>query len=140
MDLISKAIFYYSLTGNTKAIIENVEGFDVYDIEIPTNEFINYDILIIGMPSYGRGTPHKKTWNFIRELIKVKDKKIGLFGSGNTIYGDYYGGAIDFLERELSKRNEILFKFKFESYPLDEDRITFENLVKTVGVNKNETN
>lgn len=133
MDLTSKAIFYFSLTGNTKAILDNVSGFDIYDIETATNEFENYDVIVIGLPSYGRGQPHEKTWNFLRRIMQVKGKKIALYGSGQTIYRESYGGAIDGMENILKANNDILFKFKFESYPTQEARAKFESLMNRIG-------
>lgn len=130
-DLTSKAIFYFSLTGNTKAILEGVEGFDVYDIETLTDYNFDYDIILLGLPTYGRGSAHPKTWDFLRKFINIKRKKIGLFGSGNSIYPQFCG-VLDILEERLSVENEILFKFKFEAYPSDKAKKDFQKLIQEI--------
>lgn len=116
-----KAIFYYSMTGNTKALVElsDTSGFDVFNMSSMKFEDINlepYEMLLIGTSTVGDGIPHEIFKKLSPQLKKLKDKKIGLFGSGNTIY-PHYCGALDLLEDLLKPKNEIMFIFRFESYP-----------------------
>lgn len=122
--LTSKAIFYYTNSGNTKGIIEecNTGDFDIYALKnmssVELEEVIyNYDTILIGTPTLGRGIPPVYFRNIFPVLNKIKEKNIGLFGSGQTIYGEYFGGALDVLEDFLSQKNRILFNFRYESYP-----------------------
>jgi flavodoxin I len=132
--LTSKAIFYYSLTGKTEAILDksklngisinklnNIKAYDV--------DFKSYDILFIGSPSYGRGIPPDYFRDLIKPLVSLQGKRIGLFGSGNTIYGDDFCGALDVLEELLGGKNQILFKYRFEGYPRQTD---IDNLTKLI--------
>lgn len=114
-------IYYYSLTGKTEALVKEL-GFDHELIKlnnIKPNDF-RFDedkLIIIGSPTYGRGVPPKYFKDILLQLRDLSGRKIGLFGSGNTIYGDDYCGALDVLEEILKVKNEIVFKYKFEGYP-----------------------
>lgn len=136
ISLISKAIYYYSMTGNTKALIQecNVEGYDIYNLSFtkPKNlDFNKYDVILLGTSTVGRGVPHSYFKYIYPQLIELNNKKIGLFGSGNSIY-DVYCGALDVLEELLSAKNKIIFNYKFESYPTERAIKEFQILIDTV--------
>lgn len=136
MDLTSKAIFYYSMTGNTKALIEqaNTYNFDLYNLQKTSPDdvcFEQYDTILIGASTIGDGVPHRIFKVLQAKLLSIKDKKIGLFGSGNSIY-QHYCGALDLLEELLKPANSILFKFKFESYPTEDAKRDFQKLIDEV--------
>lgn len=123
--MISKGLLlYYSFAGNTKAIVNrfNEDKFDV--VNISGNEssisFKGYDVVIIATSTWGRGAPPKPFFKIRDRLFTLKDKKIGLFGSGRTDF-EYFCGALDLFEEVLQKENEIVFKYKFEGYPKDID-------------------
>jgi flavodoxin I len=133
MALTYKAIFYHSLTGNTKAIVENsnTSGFDVYNMIKMNVEEINFDpyeVILIGASTYGDGVPHEFFKRLANKFIKLENKKIGLFGSGNSIY-PHYCGALDLIADLLKDKNEIKFIFRFESYPTKEAQETFQKLI-----------
>ncbi|PAD70540.1 hypothetical protein CHH83_01695 [Bacillus sp. 7586-K] len=120
--LTSKAVYYYSLTGKTEAIIDKIQSDDIFISKLNNTKpsevsFAGYDTIIIGSSTYGRGVPPKYFLDILPQLRSIKNKRIGLFGSGQTIYGDYFCGALDVFEEMLSPRNEIIFKYKFEGYP-----------------------
>jgi flavodoxin len=132
--LTSKGIFYYSLTGKTEAILKNdsLHGIDKHKlITIPSTEicFEDYEIVILGSPTYGRGVPPEYFLGMLPQLRQLKGRKVGLFGSGNTIYGDDFCGALDVFEEILSPKNKIIFKYKFEGYPKDSDIETLTQLI-----------
>lgn len=136
MDLTSKAIFYYSMTGNTKAIVEesNTYDFEVINLQRVAPEEVNfeqYDIILIGTSTIGDGIPHNIFKVLHGKMNKLEGKNIGLFGSGNSIY-QYYCGALDLLENLLSTKNTILFKFKFESYPTEKAKKEFQKIIDEV--------
>lgn len=131
--MTSKAIFYYSNFGNTKAIVEesNTNGYDIFNLKyIDTNDltFNNYDVILIGTPTLGDGIPPVYFQKIQRQLMSIDNKQIGLFGSGNSIY-KHYCGALDLLEGLLSVKNTILFNFKFESYPTSKAKEDFQELL-----------
>lgn len=132
--LISKAIIYYSLKGNTKGIIDNIDttGYEVIDLSNNINiNFNKYDLILIGTSTYGRGVPPRPFFEIRDDLYALKNKKIGLFGSGNTHY-EYFCGALDLLEELLKEKNEILFKFKFEGYPKKRDIEEFKQIINKI--------
>jgi flavodoxin I len=124
--LTSKAIFYYSLTGKTEAALNenklgNVDIIKLNKLKEDQVRLDNYNTIIFGTPTYGRGVPPEYFLTIINKLHSLKGKRIGLFGSGNTIYGDDFCGALDVLEQIFKDKNEILFKYKFEGYPREID-------------------
>lgn len=135
-DLTCKAIFYYSLTGNTKAIVEEIDasGLDIYNMAEMKIEDINfnyYETILIGTSTIGDGEPHSIFKKLSPKLSSLKGKEIGLFGSGNSIYRKYCG-ALDMLDDFLSEENDILFKYKFESYPTDYTKEEFQKIINKI--------
>ena len=136
-DLTSKAIYYFSITGNTKSLIEQLDDYsewDVYDLNgmNPSDvDFKDYKNILIGTLTLGRGVPPKFFKDIYAQLSSLKDRKIGLFGSGQSHYGDeYFCGAVDVLSGLLKQRNEISFTLKFESYPTPSVTEEFKKLVE----------
>ncbi|MFS0643845.1 flavodoxin family protein [Siminovitchia sp. 179-K 8D1 HS] len=130
--MTSKVIVYYSATGNTSAMLKcfNEDEFDIINIrKDKTVDFDKYDIIIFGTSTWGRGIPPRPFFNIRDDLVRIKNKKIGLFGSGRTEF-EFFCGALDLLEELLKKDNEIIFKFKYEGYPKDIDFDKFSKLVK----------
>jgi flavodoxin len=119
--LTCKSIFYYTVSGKTEAAIDkskipNVKIIKLNNINQEDVKF-NSDVIIIGTPTYGRGVPPLYFQKLINKLTSLEGKKIGLFGSGNTIYGDDFGGALDLIEELVMDKNEVIFKLKFEGMP-----------------------
>lgn len=135
--MTSKAAYFFSVTGNTKSLLEQLDDYnewDVYDLNGMKPEdvdFKNYENILIGTLTLGRGVPPEFFKKIFPQLMNLKDRKIGIFGSGQSHYGDeYFCGALDVLEDLLSKKNEIAFKLKFESYPTPSVIEEFKTLVK----------
>lgn len=136
--LTSKAILYYSNSGNTKAIVEesNTDGFDVYNLKRLSDEdvkkvFLNYKTLIIGTPTLGEGVPPLYFRKIYRILNSAHGKRIGLFGSGQSVY-PYFCGALDLLEDVFDESNEVVFVYKFESYPTESAKLEFQKLLNDI--------
>ena len=135
--LTSKAIYYYSITGNTKSLIENLEDYKEWDIhdlnDMKPNEvdFKDYETILLGTLTLGRGLPPVYFKKLFPQLSELENRQIGLFGSGQSHYGDdYYCGALDVLENLLQQKNRITFKYKFESYPTPLVVNEFNKIVK----------
>ena len=129
--MISNAVlFYYSRKGNTKAIVNLFEGICTVDeVEnIRAYDLNNYSTIIFATSTYGRGTPSLEFFRVRDILLSLNDKKIGLFGSGNTHY-EHFCGALDLLEMMLEEKNEIIFKYKYEGYPREEDIRKVEKII-----------
>jgi flavodoxin len=79
----------------------------------------------------GRGVPPVFFRHIFKQLQNLENRKIGLFGSGQSHYGDeFFCGALDVLEDLLKVKNEISFKLKFESYPTPSVINEFKTLVE----------
>ena len=133
--MTSKAVYYYSVTGKTEAILDkyklnNIDIYRMNSIKECDVDFGDYETIIFGSPTYGRGVPPEYYKKILGKLYSLKDKRIGLFGSGNTIYGEeLYCGALDVLEEIFKTSNEIIFKYKFEGYPKDSDIETLTKMI-----------
>jgi flavodoxin I len=124
--LISKAIFYYTNTGKTEAALNKSKLSECVIVKLNSiNQsdvnFNTYDTIIIGTPTYGRGVPPLYFQKLISKLTSLRGKKIGLFGSGNTLYGDDFCGALDLIDDLVAEKNEVIFKYKFEGMPRQKD-------------------
>lgn len=127
-----KLLAHYSLKGNTEGIINHLDLSDFTIINLKKSIEINlndYDLIVFATSTYGRGTPPPPFFKIRDQLINLKNKKIGLVGSGRTEY-EYFCGALDLLEEILKDKNEILFKFKFEGYPKDSDKEMFKKIME----------
>lgn len=132
-----KAAFYFSITGNTKSLLQKLDDFDewdIYDLNGMNPEdvdFKDYEKILIGTLTLGRGIPPVFFKDIFKQLVRLHDRKIGLFGSGQSHYGDeYFCGALDVLEDLLQQKNNICFKLKFESYPTPVVIDEFKELVE----------
>jgi flavodoxin I len=135
--LTSKAAYYFSITGNTKSLLEQLDDYsewDIYELNGMNPEevdFKEYDQILIGTLTLGRGVPPDFFKKIFKQLVFLEKRKIGIFGSGQSHYGeDYFCGALDVLEDLLSKKNDVRFKLKFESYPTPSVIEEFKTLVK----------
>ena len=119
-------LFYYSRKGNTKAIVNLFEGiYQIDEIENIKNYQLNqYNTIIFATSTYGRGIPPIEFFRVKDKLLTIKNKRVGLFGSGNTHY-EYFCGALDLLEELLGSKNRIIFKYKYEGYP---KQLDFDNV------------
>jgi flavodoxin I len=132
-----KAAYYFSITGNTKSLLQQLDDYnewDVYDLNEMKPEdvdFKDYETILIGTLTLGRGIPPVFFRNIFTQLSNLENRKIGLFGSGQSHYGDeFFCGALDVIEDLLKVKNEIAFKLKFESYPTPSVMDEFKTLVK----------
>jgi flavodoxin I len=135
--LTSKAAYYFSITGNTKSLLEQLDDYsewDIYELNGMKPEDVNfkdYEQILIGTLTLGRGVPPEFFRKIFPQLITLEKRKIGLFGSGQSHYGDeFFCGALDVLEHLLSQKNDIQFKLKFESYPTPSVIEEFKTLAK----------
>lgn len=126
-------VYCYSLTGKTEAALELVKRTEIMSLNKcnPTEfRFGDEKTVVIGTPTYGRGVPPKYFKDILPQLRRLEGREIGLFGSGNTIYGDDYCGALDVLEELLARHNVIVFKYKFEGYPRDTDKLKIKEFIE----------
>lgn len=130
---MKKLIAFHSVTGNTKSIVElsDVSGYEVVkltDKTIAEIDFSEYDVIFLGASTWGKGVPSDFYKNNQSHFEKILNKRIVLFGSGNTHYLNFCG-ALDILKDFFSKHNKVEELFMFESYPTKEAQDDFQKLL-----------
>jgi flavodoxin short chain len=120
---MAKAILIYGTdTGNTEILSEPiVEGLKAGGIEVTVkdvenasvNELANYDLIVLGCPSYGGEEDAEDIDNLLEgfhdfynemENISLNEKKSAVFGPGDSEeYPDTFCKAVDMLEERLKK-------------------------------------
>jgi len=121
---MAKAILIYGTdTGNTEALSEPVVGgltaggmeVTVKDVgDASVNELANYDLIVLGCPSYGGEEEDAEDidnlvedfHDFYDEMenISLSGKKSAVFGPGDSEqYPDTFCKAVDVLEERLKK-------------------------------------
>lgn len=136
----SALIIYGSTTGNTEAVANqigevmsgkgvNVTVKNVTDARI--SELGNgYDLTLLGASTWGDDEIEfqEDFEPFFEELdsAKLKEKKVALFGCGDSSY-EYFCGAVDELEEKMEKleANVVHLSLRIDGDPDDvEDEIT----------------
>jgi len=107
-------LFYGTQTGNTQTIAELIQRemggetvVDIIDIsQADSNDFANYDYLIIGCPTWNVGELQSDWEGFYDELdnIDFSGKKVAYFGAGDQVgYADNFQDAMGILEDRISE-------------------------------------
>lgn len=105
-------LFYGTQTGNTQTqaqLIQKEFGgdsvVDIYDIyKVESNDFENYNYIIIGCPTWNIGELQDDWDNFFDELdnIDFSGKKVAYFGAGDQNgYPDSFQDAMGILEEKI---------------------------------------
>ena len=106
-------LFYGSTTGKTEATAEEIQsalgGEDVvelHEIADVSEEFANYDCVIIGCPTWDVGELQSDWEGFYDEELDSVDfsgKKVAYFGTGDQVgYADNFQDAMGILEEKIS--------------------------------------
>lgn len=107
------ALFYGTQTGNTQTIAELIQKelggsgvVDLYDISgADTSDFENYQLVIVGCPTWNVGELQADWDGFYDELdgINFNGKKVAYFGVGDQVgYADNFQDAMGILEEKIS--------------------------------------
>lgn len=105
-------LFYGTQTGNTETVAEMIqqefgdETIELIDIaEASTEEFNNYDYIIVGCPTWNVGELQSDWEGFYDELdqVEFEGKKVAYFGAGDQIgYADNFQDAMGILEEKIA--------------------------------------
>lgn len=123
-------LIYWSKTGNTKTFVDyfinhstnevdvinaNKDKFDVSDLN-------DYDKICIGCYSWNNGKIPPRTKNFIvNNQQYFKNKKIFIFGSGNSTY-THFCAAVDNIEIIMNDlQSDVEYKVKFDNQFHEQD-------------------
>lgn len=139
----SALIVFASLTGSTEEcadiVAESLEDLD-YDVDVvdsiqaSASHFQNYDLCIVGSYSCGEDTVPDDILDFYEELQEenLTGKVFGVFGSGDTFYGDNYCCAVIKFDELFEKVHAIRGSqcVKIELTADDEDIERLQQFVK----------
>lgn len=141
-------IYYGSTTGSTQGVAEkigvklNVAETDIKDIaKFSSDEFQNYDVLILGTSTWGEGDLQDDWYDALDEIknMDLSSKQVALFGCGDGLsYPDSFCGAMGTLHDSLGgtgctfigsvatdgydfSDSQSLVDGSFVGLPLDED-------------------
>ncbi|WP_019507235.1 flavodoxin FldA [Pleurocapsa sp. PCC 7319] len=106
-------LFYGSTTGKTEAAAEEIQsalgGEDVvtlHEIADVSEEFADYDCLIIGCPTWDVGELQSDWEGFYDDeldSVNFSGKKVAYFGTGDQVgYADNFQDAMGILEEKIS--------------------------------------
>lgn len=123
-------IIYGSTTGNTETVAEFIEknlaskGFQVTRKNVTDAKLSDLggaDLALLGCSTWGEDSIELQD-DFIPfyeslDSASIKDKKIGVFGCGDSSY-TYFCGAVDAIEEKVS---ELLGKLVVEGLKIDGD-------------------
>lgn len=105
-------IFYGTSTGNTREVAEmiasrlGVKDSDVHDVaSVAPSELGNYDVIILGSPTYGSGELQDDWYDFITgaEQLDLKGKTVAVFGCGDENMSDTFCDAVGIIYDRMGK-------------------------------------
>lgn len=107
-------LFYGTQTGNTQTAAETIQKafggssvVELYDVaNVDTDDFANYECVIIGCPTWNVGELQADWEGFYEELdsINFSNKKVAYFGPGDQVgYTDNFQDAMGILEEKISE-------------------------------------
>jgi flavodoxin I len=127
-------LFYGTQTGNTQTIAEAIQKqlggesvVSLYDIsDADTDDFSEYDCVIIGCPTWNIGELQSDWDGFFEELdaIEFGGKKVAYFGAGDQVgYADNFQDAMGILEEKISSLGgKTVGQWSIEGYDFNESK------------------
>lgn len=130
-------VIYASMSGNTEAIAdiiveklkEHNHDVNLKDmLSLPASDFLNYDLIFIGMYTWGDGDYPDECLDIIEEIeqLNLEEKPFALFGSGDTSYPEFCG-ALDKLKELIENYNGVCLgeplRIEFNPSKADEEEI-----------------
>lgn len=147
MSEVKVCLVYGTDTGNTEDVGKKLKeglaphGFDVdlYDVkDASTDEYMKYDFLIMGIPTWEYGGIQEDWENFEDELeqFDLQNKVVALYGLGDQYgYGDWYLDAMGWLHERLANSNaKMIGYWSTEGYEFDESKAAIEDKARFCGL------
>lgn len=105
-------IYYGTTTGTTEDVANRIANYfddaDVIEISNGIDNFLDYDLLILGSPTWGLGDLQDEWMIYIDEIadLDLSDKYVALFGTGDQAsFPDSFIDAIELLYNKAKKAN-----------------------------------
>ena len=138
-------LFFGSDEGNTEGIASRIArrlGEDLVDIhdvgDVTQLEFMDYDKLILGIPTWDFGQIQSDWEDFWDDLgeIDFTGKTVALYGLGDQFgYGDYFLDAMGMLYNVLNAQGATLIGFwSAEGYEFDASKAHLKESNQFVGL------
>jgi len=130
-------IIYGSTTGNTESAAETIEeylsenGYDVTMIDVSETTVKvfeeKYDLFLLGCSTWGDEEielqeDFESFYDDMKNGLSLTDKKIAVFGCGDSTY-QYFCGAVDVIEERVGKigGNVICESLRIDGDPEDDE-------------------
>ncbi len=111
-------IYFGTTTGTTEDIANRIsnhfDDVDVIEVSEGIDTFNNYDLLILGSPTWGLGDLQDDWMACVDEIddMDLSDKYVALFGTGDQAsFSDSFIDAIDILYKKALKANAKIIGF-----------------------------
>ncbi|RYY04217.1 MAG: flavodoxin [Gammaproteobacteria bacterium] len=143
--MASIGLFFGSDEGNSERIAYRIQkrfGANVLDVldvaDVTQQDFINYDKIILGIPTWDFGqiqSDWEEFWNDVSE-VDFSGKTVALFGLGDQFgYGDYYLDAMGMLHEVVARTcSKIIGYWSTEGYEFDASKAEISGANKFVGL------
>tara|TARA_B100000575_G_scaffold286653_1_gene283726 strand:- start:1180 stop:1698 length:519 start_codon:yes stop_codon:yes gene_type:complete len=135
---MSLGIFFGSTTGNTENIAEmlsaefgNLVSTTANITDIEPEDLLNYDILILGIPTWNVGELQYDWEDFLPQMkgLDLSGKKVAMFGLGDSFgYAENFLDALGLLWDELKEMGspELVGVWPTQGYTFDESKGMFD--------------
>jgi len=121
-------IFYSTMMGTTEVVAKSIQKslaasgnqIDLYNVfDNPEIDFSEYDVLILGAPTYDEGLEINMKQYIDRQNPNLSKQKIAIFGLGDKMYPKYCT-SVDILEKWVIKNSGKLSieSLRIDGYPL----------------------
>lgn len=140
-------LVFGSDSGNTEDVAKKIKdgmaghGYevDVFDIQNPQpEEYLNYDFLIMGIPTWDYGGIQQDWEDFENDLAEMdfSNKVIALYGLGDQFgYTEWYLDAMGWLHDHLVKRGaKMIGYWSTEGYEFEESKAAIEDKKRFCGL------
>lgn len=139
------AVVYASMSGNTEAIADIISAelkgqqHEVFSSDLlsinSAAELLNYDVIFIGMYTWGDGDYPDECMDIIEELeqLNLENQLFAIFGSGDTSYPEFCG-ALDKLKELIESQSGVVLSepLRIEFNPEPEDEKDIQEFVSDV--------
>lgn len=138
-------LFFGSDEGNTEKVAYRIQqrlGEDVVDVmdiaDVTQVDFINYDRIILGIPTWDFGQIQSDWEEFWDDIgaVDFSGKTVALFGLGDQFgYGDYFLDAMGMLHDVIIQSGpEIIGHWPTDGYEFDASKAEIPGAGKFVGL------
>lgn len=129
MGSVDPLVVYFSAGGDTKRFVDSL-GFESVRIT-PQNagDLVMEQDFVLVVPSYGAGSARRAVAPQVARFLSNPVNQgycVATVGGGNSIYGQFFAYAADFIAEKLSRDTHrvvpVLYKFELFGLPADQEQ------------------